>query len=106
MTARAWLAIAAVLLAFPVSARPSLAPSAATPEAADMTVTITAKTKVVNVFENDTVLFKVGEAQFALKFDGNSVRYNLETLAPPGVLTHRVTVYVSPNPADHELGIP
>jgi hypothetical protein len=103
---RAWLAFAAVLLAFPVAAKPSLSPSVASPEAADKAVTITAKTRKVNVFESETVLFKVGDKQFALKFDGDGVSYNLETLAPAGVLTHRVIVYVAPNPRDHEQGIP
>ena len=102
----AWLAIAAVVLAAPVWAKPQLAPSVTTPETADRTVVISAKTRSVNVFENDTVLFKVGDKQFALRFDGNAVRYNLETLAPPGVLTHRVTVFVAPNPTSHEQGIP
>jgi len=52
------------------------------------------------------VLFKVGSTSFALVFDGNEVSYNLQTLAPPGVLTHKVEVYVVPNPRDHQQGIP
>ncbi len=86
--------------------KPSLAPSVSTPEQADKMVVIQPKTKSVNVFENETVLFKVGAKLFAIKFDGNNVYYNLETLAPPGVLTRKVKVYVAPNPEDHQQGIP
>ncbi len=86
--------------------RPSLAPSVSTPEAADKMVVIKKTTKSVNVFENETVLFKVGDKQFAIKFDGNNVYYNLATLAPRGVLTRKIKVYVAPNPQDHEQGIP
>jgi hypothetical protein len=86
--------------------KPSLAPSVATPEQADSMIVIMPKTKSVHVFENDTVLFKVGDKVFAIKFDGDNVYYNLETLAPPGVLTRKVRVYVAPNPKEHEQGIP
>ncbi|HEY8024475.1 MAG TPA: CzcE family metal-binding protein [Burkholderiaceae bacterium] len=94
------------LVAGAALAKPSLAPSVSTPEAADKMVVIKDTTKSVNVFENDTVLFKVGDKQFAIKFDGNNVYYDLSTLAPPGVLTRKVKVYVAPNPKDHEQGIP
>jgi hypothetical protein len=94
------------LVAGSVLAKPSLAPSVSTPEAADKMVVIKDTTKHVNVFENDTVLFKVGDKQFAIKFDGNNVYYDLSTLAPPGVLTRKIKVYVAPNPTDHEQGIP
>ena len=58
------------------------------------------------MFENDTVLFKVGDKQFAVKFDGNSYFYDLGTLAPAGLLNHKVRVYVAPNPKEHEQGVP
>ena len=87
-------------------AKPNLMPSVSTPEAADKMVVIKDTTKSVNVFENDTVLFKVGDKQFAIKFDGNNVYYDLSTLAPPGVLNRKIKVYVAPNPKDHEQGIP
>ncbi len=102
-----WLA---ALLALSVVAtaegKPHLSPQVSTPEAADKMIVIKPTTKSVNVFENDTVLFKVGDKQFAIKFDGNNVYYDLSTLAPPGVLNHKVKVFVAPNPRDHQLGVP
>lgn len=94
------------LFAGSVIAKPSLAPSVSSPELADKMIVIKETTKSVNVFENDTVLFKVGDKQFAIKFDGNNVYYDLSTLAPPGVLNRKVKVYVAPNPLQHEQGIP
>jgi hypothetical protein len=94
------------LIAGSALAKPSLMPTVATPEAADKMVVIKDTTKSVNVFENDTVLFKVGDKQFAIKFDGNNVYYDLQTLAPPGVLDRKVKVYVAPNPKEHGQGIP
>jgi hypothetical protein len=77
-------------------AKPSLAPSVQTPEDADKTIVIKDATKYVNVFANETVLFKVGANQFAIKFDGVKETYNLAKLAPDGMLTHPVKVYVTP----------
>ena len=87
-------------------AKPNLEPTISTPEAADKMIVIKDTTKHVNVFENDTVLFKVGDKQFAIRFDGNNVYYDLSKLAPEGVLTRKIKVYVAPNPKDHEQGIP
>jgi hypothetical protein len=105
-TGAALVVISFGLFAGAVSAKPSLAPTVVTPEAADKMVVIKETTKSVNVFENDTVLFKVGDKQFAVKFDGNNYVYDLGQLAPEGVLTHKVKVYVAPNPTQHEQGIP
>jgi hypothetical protein len=99
-------AIASSTLGGVALGKPSLAPSVSTPEQADSMIVIMPKTKSVHVFENDTVLFKVGDKVFAIKFDGDNVYYNLETLAPPGVLTRKVRVYVAPNPKEHGQGIP
>jgi len=99
-------AISLGLFAGGVVAKPSLAPTITTPEAADKMVVIKETTKHVNVFENDTVLFKVGDKQFAVKFDGNSYVYDLGLLAPAGVLTHKVRVYVAPNPTEPQLTNP
>lgn len=87
-------------------ARPSLSPSVATPEAADKMIVIKPTTRRVNVFENETVLFKVGDRQFAIRFDGNNPSYDLAALAPPGVLTHEVKVHVAPNPRQHDAEVP
>jgi len=102
-----WLAaLFALGLATAAAGKPGLAPHVSTPEAADKMIVIKPTTKRVNVFENDTVLFKVGDKQFAIRFDGNNVYYDLSTLAPPGVLNRKVKVYVAPNPRDHAQGIP
>lgn len=85
-------------LCLAAEARPNLTPTVSTPSAADRMIVIQPTTKAVNVFENDTVLFKVGDKQFALKFDGNNSYYDLSKLAPPGVLNHTVKVYVAPRP--------
>lgn len=97
------IAISLGLLAGSALAKPSLAPTVTSPEAADKMVVIKETTKHVNVFENDTVLFKVGDKQFAVKFDGNSYVYDLGQLAPAGVLTHKVRVYVAPNPTEPQM---
>lgn len=88
------------LIAGTANARPSLAPSVSTSEDADKTIVIKDTTKYVNVFANETVLFKVGTNQFAIKFDGVKGKYNLAKLAPDGVLAHSVNVYVTPGNSD------
>jgi hypothetical protein len=102
------LAVSLAFVAGTAMAKPNLMPTVTTPEAADKMIVIKDTTKSVNVFENDTVLFKVGDKQFAVKWDGNSYVYDLGTLATQaGVeLSHKVKVYVAPNPKDHEQGIP
>lgn len=86
--------------------KPSLAPSVTSPEAADKTVVIKDTTKYVNVYEDETVLFIVGNQQFAVKFDGHSYFYDLGTIAPAGMLNHKVRIYIGPNPADPWLERP
>jgi hypothetical protein len=86
--------------------KPSLVPSITSPEAADKTVVIKDGTKHVNVYEDETVLFIVGTKQFAVKFDGHSYFYDLVTIAPAGLLNHKVRIYVGPNPADPWLDRP
>lgn len=88
------------LIAGSANARPSLAPSISTPEDADKTIVIKDTTKYVNVFADETVLFKVGANQFAIKFDGIKAKYNLAKLAPDGVLAHPVNVYVTPGTSE------
>jgi hypothetical protein len=92
------------LVAGAANAKPSLAPSVATPEDADKTIVIKDSTKHVNVFANETVLFKVGTNQFAIMFDGIKGSYNLDKLAPNGMLTHAVKVYVTPTPGAPDQG--
>jgi hypothetical protein len=94
------------LISVVANANPSLMPSISSPEDADKTIVIKDSTKYVNVFDNETVLFKSGANQFAIKFDGVRNTYNLAKLAPAGLLTHSVRVYVSPSPTDPEQGKP
>ena len=70
------------------------------------TVRIDAKTKYVNVTANETVKFEANGNAFAINFSGSSATtfafvpsvFDLAQLAPAGVLDHKVTVYVAPDP--------
>ena len=65
---------------------------------ADRTITITPDTKYVNVEGGQTVKFDVGGKTFAWDFDGPVTSFDLNRVAPPDLLDHMVTAYVSPNP--------
>jgi hypothetical protein len=67
---------------------------------ANRTITITPDTKYVNVEGGQTVRFDVGGQTFAWNFDGSVTvgSFDLNRVAPPGLLDHPVTAYVSPNP--------
>ena len=65
---------------------------------ADRTITITPDTKYVNVQGGQTVKFDVGGKTFAWDFDGPVTSFDLTRIAPPDLLDHTVTAYVSPNP--------
>jgi hypothetical protein len=70
------------------------------------TIPIDAKTKYVNVTAHETVRFVVNDNAFAINFSGSSATtfafvpsvFDLAQLAPAGVLDHKVTVYVAPDP--------
>ena len=70
------------------------------------TIPIDAKTKYVNVTAHETVEFVVNGNAFAINFSGSSATtfafvpsvFDLAQLAPAGVLDHKVTVYVAPDP--------
>lgn len=74
--------------------------------AATRTIPIDAKTKYVNVTAHETVKFLANGSAFAITFNGSSTTkfaftpsvFDLNQLAPAGVLNHRVTVYVAPDP--------
>ncbi len=72
----------------------------APPEAATQTIVITPDTKWVNVTGGDIVKFVVGDKSFAWTF--NVARgvgmFELNRVAPPGMLDHRVEAYVAPDP--------
>lgn len=68
--------------------------------AAQRTIQITPDTKYVNVQGGQVVRFDVGGKGFTWDFDSAQtvVDFDLNRIAPPGLLDHPVTAYVSPNP--------
>jgi hypothetical protein len=68
--------------------------------AAERTIAITPDTKYVNVTGGQVVEFDVGGKTFTWDFDGaaNVTSFDLNRVAPSGMLDHAVTAYVAPNP--------
>lgn len=68
--------------------------------AAERTIAITPNTKYVNVEGGQIVKFVVGGKAFAWNFNtASSINsFDLNDVAPPGVLNHVVRAYVSPDP--------
>jgi hypothetical protein len=63
------------------------------------TIRIDAKTKYVNVTADETIRFESSGNAFAINFGGGGLSvFDLNQIAPTGVLDHKVTVYVAPNP--------
>ena len=74
----------------------------ALPDQALRTVVITPSTKYVNVTEGDVVNFVSNGKSFVWHFDGpETIAFDLNRVAPAGVLDHTVTAYVAPNDNDH-----
>lgn len=73
---------------------------AAPASAANYTIFIRPDTRYVNVQGGDTVNFMAGDRQFAWTF--NVARtvwaFDLNDVAPPGLLDHTVRAYISPDP--------
>lgn len=68
---------------------------------ADQVVVITNATRHVNVTGGSTVRFVVGERSFSWNFQNGSANvlpFDLQLIAPKGLLEHPVTAYVSDNP--------
>lgn len=67
---------------------------------AQRTIVIRPDTKHVNIEGGEVVRFVAGDKEFAWNFFvASSVRsFDLNEVAPPGVLDHRVRAYVSPDP--------
>jgi uncharacterized cupredoxin-like copper-binding protein len=76
----------------------SLLGETASTAAINRTVTITPDTKYVNVQGGQAVQFNAGGSTFSWTFDGPAKSFELNRVAPSGLLDHPVTVYVSPNP--------
>lgn len=71
----------------------------ATDAAATKTVVIGPDTKYVNVTAGEVVEFVDGSKSFAWNFDGPyAYAFELNRVAPPGVLDHRVMAYVDADP--------
>ena len=67
--------------------------------AAGRTVSIAPDTTSIVVTGGDTIAFAVGTKSFAWNFDGpGAYNFDLTLVAPPGMLTHKVMVYVNPDP--------
>ena len=70
------------------------------------TIPIDAKTKYVNVNAHETVKFVANGNAFAISVSGSTATtfafvpsaFDLNQLAPAGVLNHKVTVYVAQDP--------
>ena len=66
---------------------------------ATRTVTVAPDTRWVNVAQGDSVRFVVGAAEFGWRFDGPGARsFDLQSVAPTGVLGRSVTVFVTSPP--------
>jgi hypothetical protein len=93
------LAAAGIASATPLSqsVRGSAAPTNAS---AEQVIVITDTTRHVNVAGGSTVRFVIGAQAFTWTFQNESAHvptFDLEEIAPKGVLTHPVKTYVSDN---------
>lgn len=67
--------------------------------AAIRTIVITPETQWVNVEGGEIVRFIVGNQMFAWNFIGWGIdSFELNRVAPPGLLKQKITAYVSPDP--------
>ena len=97
-----------VFVAFMMSATPAFAETTrldllgnpAPSNAATRTIVITPETKWVNVEGGEVINFVVGDKSFGWDFFvGFTVSsFDLQLVAPPGVLNRRIVAYVSPDP--------
>ena len=69
-------------------------------DAATRTIVIKPDTKWINVEGGEIIKFVVGDKTFAWNFfvGWTVTSFELNDVAPPGVLQQRVTAYVSPDP--------
>ena len=66
---------------------------------ATRTIEIKPGTKYVNVHSGEVVLFISNGQSFAFNFDNPQAEsFDLERVAPAGMLDHKVTAYVAPSP--------
>jgi hypothetical protein len=69
-------------------------------QSAGRSMVIGPQTRHVNVVRNEVIRFDVGGKAFAWSFDGplQVTSVDLQRVAPPGVLGHKVMAYISPDP--------
>ena len=88
--------------AFPVHAAPSVHRFGEPAELSDVTrtIVITPDTRSVNVTGGEKVKFVVGNKSFAWDFSTAQYAspFELNQIAPPGLLDHKVWTYLAPNP--------
>lgn len=79
---------------------PSLLGDPAPVAAATRTIVLTPDTRWVNVTGGDIVKFVAGDKAFAWNFDvgAGTSSFDLNRVAPPGTLDHKITAYVAPDP--------
>lgn len=68
---------------------------------ADRVIVVDGNTRHVNVVGGSTVRFVVGNQSFTWNFQNgtaNVIPFDLQLIAPKGLLDHAVTTYVSENP--------
>jgi hypothetical protein len=68
---------------------------------ADQVIVVDANTRHVNVTGGSTVRFVVGSQSFTWNFQNgtaNVIPFDLQLIAPKGMLDHTVTTYVADNP--------
>lgn len=80
--------------------RPDLWGGPAPVSASTRTIVIAPDTKYVNVTGGEIVTFVVDENTFAWSFNGTRyvAPFDLSTIAPSGMLDHKVMAYVAPDP--------
>jgi hypothetical protein len=83
-----------------VAPRADLLGTSVPPSAATQTVVITTHTRWVSVTGGDVVRFVAGGGEFGWAFNvGPTVAmFDLNRVAPPGLLGRELPVYVDPNP--------
>jgi hypothetical protein len=111
LTVAAVLATSAAYFSGPLAATPDPKGWNGTPVTegrVDRVITIAPGTRVVNVDENQIVRFVVhgsggSDESFMWQFNGARSVISLAAIAPDGVVTHPVNVYVGPDPLEGTL---
>jgi hypothetical protein len=70
--------------------------------AASRVITLDANTRYVNVNAGEIVRFQYRDKQFAVSFNGRRDSFELNRLAPDGVLDHPIKAYVA-RTIDHPM---